>query len=446
MKSALTFLRYRTVVGFSLIAAVVLNGQELYRQPTLDELSTIAGPDGIIPQPFLALTNANVVDVRGGSVLRSTTVVLRNGQIDSVGSAPPPSGAQVVDLRGYYVTPGLFEGHYHGAGVEAARRALISGVTTARSASVTGYADVAQRDMVKAGYLVGPDILAAGVYVVGDLGSTDSVLADPRLYKFANKPLRGEDAVREVVRINADHRVDWIKTRSGGVTSGMTGPDPLSQVFTDAELRAIVDEAKRFNLPVECHAHGTDVIRAAIRAGCRSIEHGSYVDEEGLRLMKENGVIWAPTYISVVGFELPHDDYNSTIARQRFYHLLDNLKRMIRRGHEMGITMVTAVDTGYNGESVYRIPGEINAFIEFGMSPIDALRAATIRSAEAYGLAQKTGAIERGLEADLVVYDRNPLDQPSVLHNPLVVISNGRVGVNRQVGPNRVIPVRGASR
>lgn len=112
----------------------------------------------------------------------------------------------------------------------------------------------------------------------------------------------------------------------------------------------------------------------------------------------------------------------------------------------MGITMVTAVDTGYNGESVYRIPGEINAFIEFGMSPIDALRAATIRSAEAYGLAQKTGAIERGLEADLVVYDRNPLDQPSVLHNPLVVISNGRVGVNRQVGPNRVIPVSGASR
>ena len=428
------------VAWLVIIVAPAADAQALYRKPSLDDLAAMAGADGVIPQPFLALTNANVVDVRGGTILPSVTIVLRDGKIESVGSDQPPAGAEVVDLRGFYVTPGFFEGHYHGSSVESARRALASGVTTARSASVSGYTDVAQREMVRAGYLVGPDILAAGVYVVPDLGAGDDVLADPRLFKFANRPLRGEDAVREVVRINADHGVDWIKTRSGGVTSGMSGPDPIAQVYTEAELVAIVDEASRFDIPVECHAHGTDVIIAAILAGCRSLEHASYVDEEGLRMMQQNGTIWAPTYISVAGFELPHDDYDTNIARRRWPHLVENLRRMIRRGYEMGVNIVTAVDSSYGPDSVYRIPGEINAFVEFGMSPIDALRAATVRSAEAYGLEGKTGAIEAGLDADLLAFDRNPLEQPSVLHNPLLVMSNGRVGVNRQVGLRKVLP------
>jgi imidazolonepropionase-like amidohydrolase len=191
---------------------------------------------------------------------------------------------------------------------------------------------------------------------------------------------------------------------------------------------------------VSCHAHGVEVVIAAINAGCTSLEHASYVDEEGLQLMKAKGTLWLPTYISVTGFQLPHDDYNTPIARQRWPHLVDNLGRMIRRGHELGITILTAVDSSYGPDSVYRIAGEINAFIEFGMSPLAALQAATIHSAEAYGLADTTGAIEAGLEADLVVFDRNPLEQPSVLHNPLLVLSNGRVGLNRHVGEARILP------
>ena len=113
---------------------------------------------------------------------------------------------------------------------------------------------------------------------------------------------------------------------------------------------------------------------------------------------------------------------------------------MIRKGHEMGITILTAVDSGYGPESVYRVSGEINAFIDFGMTPLEALQAATIKSAAAYGLGEQTGAIEAGLEADLLVFDRNPLEQPSVLHNPLMVMSNGRVGLNRHVGDDKVLP------
>jgi imidazolonepropionase-like amidohydrolase len=234
--------------------------------------------------------------------------------------------------------------------------------------------------------------------------------------------------------------VDWIKTRSSGLSSRTGGPDALTQVYSDAELEAIVDEAAKYDIPVSCHSHGIEVVIAAIEAGCASVEHASYVNEEGLRLMKEYGTLWIPTYISVTGFELPHDDYNSTIARQRHPHLVENLGRMIRKGHEMGITILTAVDSGYGPESVYRVSGEINAFIEFGMTPIEALQSATIRSAEAYGMADKTGVIEAGLEADLVVFDRNPLEQPSVLHNPLMVMSNGRVGLNRHAGSAKVLP------
>jgi len=435
---------FRVFHTIILLAGLLTGGlalaQDPYLRASLAAREAMADGSGVIPQVFVALTNANVVSVRDGDILRNVTVVVRDGRILSVGTDRPPADVEVVDLRGMYITPGFFEGHYHGASMASAQRALVSGVTTAKGASVRGYPDVAVREMVRSGLLVGPDILAAGVYVTPELGNTDAILADPRLYKYANQSLHGEDALRDVVRINADRGADWIKTRSSGLSSRTGGPDALAQVYSDAELAAIVDEAAKFDIPVSCHAHGIEVVIAAIEAGCASVEHASYINEEGLRLMKEKGTLWIPTYISVTGFQLPHDDYNTPIARQRWPHLVENLGRMIRKGHQMGITILTAVDSGYGPESVYRVSGEINAFIEFGMTPLEALQAATIKSAEAYGLDEQTGAIEAGLEADLLVFDRNPLLQPSVLHNPLLVLSNGRIGLNRHVGDGKLLP------
>lgn len=433
-------MRRVSVLFAGLLASGWVLAQDPYLRPSLDAREAMADDAGVIPQVFVSMTNANVVDVRTGKILTNVTVTVRDGKIVSVGSEGPGRGADVVDMLGRYITPGFFEGHFHGGNVGAAQRALVSGVTTAKGASVGGYTDVAMKEMVKAGLLVGPDILAAGVYVTPELGDTSAILADPRLRKYANKVLRGEDALRDVVRVNIDNGVDWIKTRSSGLSSRTGGPDALTQVYNDAELEAIVDEASKRDIPVSCHAHGIEVVIAAIEAGCTSVEHASYVDDEGLRLMKERGTLWIPTYISVTGFMLPHDDYNSTIARQRYPHIDENLRRMIRKGHEMGITILTAVDSGYGPESVYRVSGEINAFIDFGMTPLEALQAATIKSAAAYGLGEQTGVIEAGLEADLLVFDRNPLQQPSVLHNPLMVMSNGRVGLNRHVGDAKVLP------
>ena len=205
-----------------------------------------------------------------------------------------------------------------------------------------------------------PVMMAAGVYITPELGDTDAILADPRLYKYANRELHGEEALRDVVRITLDRGARWIKTRSSGLSSRTGGPDALALAYSEAELRAIVDEASKFDIPVSCHAHGIEVINVAILAGCASIEHGSYIDDEGLRLLKENNRLWIPTYISTEGFALPHDDYNSTIARQRHPHIVENLGRMISKGHQMGITILTAVDSGYGPESVYRISGEMD--------------------------------------------------------------------------------------
>jgi len=429
-----------TIVTVGMLFGASIYAQDPYLRPSLTDRESLADNAGVIPQLNLAMTHANVVDVRSGAILRDVTVAVRDGKIVSVGNDDPPAGAEVVDMQGRYLTPGFFEGHFHGSTVGSAQRALVSGVTTAKGASVGGYNDVALKEMVVAGLIPGPDILPAGVYVTPELGNTNAVLADPRLYKYANTVLHGEDALREVVSINADRGVEWIKTRSSGLSSRTGGPDALEQVYSDAELAAIVDEAARYDIPVSCHAHGIEVVIAAINAGCASVEHASYVNEEGLALMKEHGTLWIPTYISVTGFELPHDDYNTTIARQRHPHLVENLARMIRKGHEMGITILTAVDSGYGPESIYRVAGEINAFVEFGMTPLKALQSATSMSAEAYGLAEVTGAIEAGLDADLLVFDRNPLEQPSVLHNPLMVMSNGRVGLNRHAGDSKVLP------
>lgn len=431
----------RTLLLLAVTSAIPFTAlaQDPYQRPSLAAREANSDAAGLIPQPYLALTNANVVDVRTGGILQAVTVVLRDGKIDSVGSAAPPRGAEVIDMRGYFITPGFFEGHFHGSRIGDAQRALVSGVTTAKSASVGGFMDSAMNELVASGYLVGPEIMAAGVYITPELGNTDAILQDPRLYKYANRELHGEEALRDVVRITIDRGARWIKTRSSGLSSRTGGPDALALAYSLEELQAIVDEASRYDVPVACHAHGIEVTIVAIEAGCTSIEHGSYVDEAGLELMLEKGTLWIPTYISTEGFALPHDDYNTTIARQRHPHIVENMARMIRKGHEMGITILTAVDSGYGPESVYRVAGEINAFIEFGMTPLEALQAATVKSAEAYGLSEQTGVIEAGLDADLLVFDRNPLLQPSVLHNPLAVVSNGRVGLNRHVGEGYIL-------
>jgi imidazolonepropionase-like amidohydrolase len=395
------------------------------------------GPDGIIPQAFVALTNTQVLDVRTGEILHGAVVVVRNGTILSVSVEPPPTDAVVMDMEGAYLVPGFIDAHFHGRSMEHMRRAVESGVTTMRAAGVGDYRDVRYRDLVRQGYLAGPDMLAAGLYVRPNFG--EQALADPRLNRYLNTELRGTDAVREVVRINAEHSATWVKTRSGGSTSSPTGPDPFMEVYTVDELEAIVDEASKHGMKVACHAHGPQVIKNAIRAGCATLEHASFIDDEGLEMMLEAGTVWVPTYTSVFGFALPFGDYESAGVFVRAQHTVAHMKRMLARGHAMGITIIASTDTMYGPKSDSRVSREITDFVDFGMTPLEAIQSATTVPAEFFGLADTTGAIEPGLEADLVAFPANPLDEIYTTHEPLFVMSNGRLVYHRTANPETYI-------
>ena len=380
-----------------------------------------------IPQPQLALLHANVIDVRTGGITADATIVLRDGKIASIGPGPAPAGAEVIDLEGRYVLPGLFDAHTHLDDLDRARRALHSGVTTARSASVGSYRDVVIGLMSKAGYIAGPDYLGAGVFVTPYI--EDAVLASPSLMRLP-VPIQSEDDLRTLVRINVEHGARVIKTR-GTERAGRPDTDPREQVYTEAQLRAVVEEATRLGVFVLCHAHGDEGARAAVKAGVRSIEHGTYLSDGTLRLMKERGTYFVPTYTTMIDLLEPGGDYDDPVVKFRGLHMLPRIEDTFRRARALGIPIVTGADSSYGPESISRVSTEIVNYVKLGMSPLEAIQSGTVRAAELFGLEKETGALEPGLEADLIVIEKNPLEDIRVIQDIILVISNGRVGLKR---------------
>ena len=380
-----------------------------------------------IPQPQLALLHANVIDVRTGGITADATIVLRDGKIASIGPGPAPAGADVIDLEGRYVLPGLFDAHTHLDDLDRARRALHSGVTTARSASVGSYRDVVIGLMSKAGYIAGPDYLGAGVFVTPYI--EDAVLASPSLMRLP-VPIQSEDDLRTLVRINVEHGARVIKTR-GTERAGRPDTDPREQVYTEAQLRAVVEEATRLGVFVLCHAHGDEGARAAVKAGVRSIEHGTYLSDGTLRLMKERGTYFVPTYTTMIDLLEPGGDYDDPVVKFRGLHMLPRIEDTFRRARALGIPIVTGADSSYGPESISRVSTEIVNYVKLGMSPLEAIQSGTVRAAELFGLEKETGALEPGLEADLIVIEKNPLEDIRVIQDIILVISNGRIALKR---------------
>ena len=390
--------------------------------------SPLAAQAAAAPAPTLALTHANVVDGRTATVVRDATILSGNGRIRSLrAGAQAPADAMVIDLQGRWVAPGLIDAHTHIATLANARRALHSGVTTVRSASVPAFQDVAMRDQARAGQIAAPDVLATGVFVSPNLGET--VLADPRLGALAGG-VNTPEQLRALVRVNLDRGVDWIKTR-GTERAGLPDTDPRKQVYDEAQLRAIVEEAATRNVPVMAHAHGDEGAYAAVAAGVRSIEHGTYLSDSTLRLMKAQGTWFVPTLSTVVDLTQPGGDYDDPVLVLRGQHMAPRLEETIRRAHALGIRLATGADTDYGPESLTRIAHEVMRFHGLGLTPVEALAAATSGAAELLGIADRTGRVAEGLEADLIVLEANPLEDPARLQDVLIVITNGRIALNR---------------
>jgi imidazolonepropionase-like amidohydrolase len=373
-----------------------------------------------------ALTNANLFDGVNNGITEDATVFVSDRRIERIATGDVNISADytIVDVEGNYLMPGMIDVHTHIDTIDRAKRALASGVTTVRTASVSAFQDVALRELVRSGKLAGPDFLAAGIFVTPDLGR--SALADPRLTELFDG-VNTDEELRRLVNINADRGVDVIKTR-GTQRAGLPDTDPRQQVYTERQLRVIVEEAAKHDLPVLAHAHGDEGARAAVLAGARSIEHGTYMSTETLQLMKERGTWFVPTHVTIV--DLVEERFNY-VLRLRGRHMVPQLESVMREAYEMGIKFATGADNYYELDSINRISMEIEAFEKIGMSRFEALQAGTVSSAELLRIDDQTGRIDEGFEADMIVVPGNPLENLQVLEDVLLVMSNGQLALKR---------------
>jgi imidazolonepropionase-like amidohydrolase len=376
----------------------------------------------------IALLNANVVNVRDGRVTSNATVVIRNGRIESIGPGQAQTAGKTFDLKGRYVLPGLIDAHTHAADFASFRRALESGVTTVRSAGVSNYADVGFHELVKKGAVAGPDVVTAGYHVRPQLAQ-EAFLNNPQ-YADLMSGVTTVEKMRRAVQMNLGHGVEWIKILATE-RAGTADTDPRKQVYTEDEIRAIVQEAATKNVPVEAHAHGNEGAMAAVKAGVRSIEHGTYLSDRTLQLMKQNGTYLDPTYTTVIDLTDAGGDYDVPALRIRGQHMLVRLRTTVEHAHKLGVKIVTGGDTSYGPNSLTRIGQEMTHFVEMGFTPLEAIQSATLVNAEMLRLEKSIGVVESGFEADLIVVETNPLENIVTVQDPLLVISNGRVAVDR---------------
>ncbi len=376
-----------------------------------------------------AITRANVIDGVSNEPLLDVTVIVRDGKIEQIGKISPPEGVAAIDLRGRWLLPGFVDAHAHIANMAAARAALQSGVTTARDLGVNHFFDVGVRELNHAGVADLPDIVAAGYHVRPR--PADEMFVDiPKLGDQMGKPVSGTENIRRIVRAQIERGVNVIKIMATE-RAGLPDTDPRKRVFTDEEIAAIVDEARKSGVYVAAHAHGDEGAYAAVKAGVRSIEHGTYLGDRTLALMKERGTYLDPTIATVADLIEPGGDYDNAILSIRGRHMLPRVREMAAKAWKMGIKLVAGSDTGYGPNSNRRMPHEIIELAAIGMSPMEAIKAATSASAECLGVAKRAGSIKPGMEADLLAVERNPLSDISNLQDILLVINNGKVVVNR---------------
>jgi imidazolonepropionase-like amidohydrolase len=399
-----------------------------------------------------AIRAGKLIDPDRGVVLTDQVILIHDNKIEAVGKdLAVPAGARLIDLGKMTVLPGLIDCHTHLAdgahdgepmgqfkktaaqdaleSVPNARVTLESGFTTVRDVGVyRALVDVALRDAINRGDIVGPRMFVAGAYVTisGGAGAATGLAPDITLpwdlhYGEANSPWEA----RQVVRKLAHDGVDHIKTLSSGAVL-THGSNPKSQEFTPEELQAIVDEAGHFGLRVEAHAHSPEGIKNAIRAGVASIEHATMIDDDGIALAKQHGTyldmdIYDEECIQEAGRKgtipadfLEHDAKLGQIQRDNF-----------RKAVAAGVKMSFGTDSGV---CPYGLSGKQFAFmVKYGMTPMQAIQAATSNAADLLGHSDEVGSIRPGKLADIIAVTGDPVANISVLENVQFVMKDGKV-------------------
>lgn len=393
-----------------------------------------------------------LVDVVAGEVLADRVITVRSERIDAV---EPFAEQQVdVDLSNHTVLPGLIDCHAHligevesghgyaalvqrsGAqealsGVRNARDTITAGFTSVRDVGTfRAFVDVALRDAIEAGDVLGPRMLCAGAYVTSSGGGGDVTGLAPDVDAVVPRDLRfgvanSPDEVRKVVREILHGGADFIKVIATGAVL-TEGTVPSAPEFTEAEIRAAVEEAALYETHVAAHAHGAEGIKRAVHAGVRSIEHGSLMDDESIALMAEHGTyLVADVWMGDWSIEQGERDGWSPNVMSKLRETTDVQREGFAKAVEAGVRIAFGTDSG-------TYPHGMNAkqfasIVKYGMTPMDAIRSATVVAAELLGWRDRVGALEPGLFADLVAVEGDVMNDVDLLTDVAFVMKGGRV-------------------
>jgi len=440
----------------------------LFAAAAVVALCLAAGP--ATAQSVTVIHAGGLLDRPGQAAKGPSTIVVRNGKVATVraGHADPAevgaAGAPVVDLKDQFVLPGLIDMHVHifndddkmrgrleapnrdiednfVLGVDNARRTLEAGFTTIRDLGSDIRSVTALRDGINNGLLAGPTIVPAGRAIAIRSGHADPSnnlnrdLTETALAKAENV-CNGADDCRRAVRSQISQGAEVIKfTATGGVNSNVAGG--LGRQMFDDEMKAIVDTAHMFGRKVAAHAHGTDGIEAALRAGVDSIEHGTFGTAETDALFKKTGAWFVPTMLAPqaalaqarAGARSRNTLEKAEVAAKA---AMENHKRAIAGGVKIAFGTDTGVSShGDNGK-------EFALMVSVGMTPAQAIKAATVDAAELLGRSETLGTLEPGKDADLIAVAKSPLSDVTELERPTFVMRRGvvhKLGGQRQVFP-----------
>ena len=416
-------------------------------------MSAAGAGQGAPPAPqalkIVAVKAARLIDGLGGAPISNAVVLIENDRISAVGAGlSVPPGAQVIDLGGATVLPGFIDCHTHVTGQPGdnfyedlfkrspideavtahiyAKRTLEAGFTTIRDVGSEEFVDVALKKAINHGDIPGPRMLVAGLPLSATGGHGDLNGYSPYLsFKTFSGVADGIDAIRKLVRTDVRQGADVIKVLA---TAGVLSEEDSEGApqYSQEELDTVVQEANMWERRVAAHAHGAEGIKRAIRAGVNSVEHASFIDDEGIRLAKEKG-----TFLVM---DIYNDDYIMTEYARRGYPqaILEKEKRVgrtqrenFRKAWKAGAKMAFGTDAGVypHGDNARQFA----KMVEWGMTPMEAITAATASAADLLGWSDRIGTLQKGRFADLVAVNGDPLADVTILQKVQFVMKGGVV-------------------